>query len=242
MAKKLYFLLLFALLISFGAVFPVLGAPPDSRLRVAVLPFDDGRERWWGSRWEVGRGVADELVTALFDTGKFRLIEREQIQRVLAEQRMGDSGRSDPRTAARLGKILGVQVLILGKISEFSNDSTEASINTHGGFGIGIRANTARVTLDARMVDTTSAEILATASGHGEKKQTSLGLRVDFNRIDFGSNEFRKTNLGVALKDAVANLTEQLAAKAPRLGTGPPPSPVHPNPPPKTPAPLRPAE
>jgi curli biogenesis system outer membrane secretion channel CsgG len=243
MAKKICFLLLFALLISCGAVFPALGAPPDNRLRVAILPFDDGsiqgRERWWGRNWEVGRGVADELVTALFDTGQFRLIERDQIEKVLAEQHMVNSGQINPRTAARLGRILGVQVLILGKVTEFSNDSTGAAINTPRGFGFGIRANTARVTLDARMVDTTSAEILATASGHGEKKQTSFGLRVDFTRIDFGSNEFRKTNLGIALKDAVANLAEQLAAKDPKWG-GPPPPPVHPNPPPEPPAPLRP--
>jgi curli biogenesis system outer membrane secretion channel CsgG len=213
-------LLLFGLILSLGMVFPVQGAP-DNRLRVAIIPFDDGsiqgRERWWGHRWEVGRGVADELVTALFNTGKFRLIEREQIQEVLDEQHLGYSGQIDSRTAARLGKILGVQVLIMGKVTEFATDSKGASIFTPQGFGFGIKASTARVTLDARMVDTTSAEIIAIATGKGEKKQTSLGLRVDFNHIAFGSDEFRKTDLGVALKDAVAQLAEQLAAKAPLL-------------------------
>jgi curli biogenesis system outer membrane secretion channel CsgG len=212
-------LLLLGLVLSLGVVFSVHGAPPNDRLRVAIIPFDDGsiqgRERWWDRHWEVGRGVADELVTALFNTGKFRLIEREQIQKVLDEQHLSYSERLDSRTAARLGKILGVQVLIMGKVTEFTTDSTGASFFTPRGLGFGIKANTARVTLDARMVDTTSAEIIAIATGQGEKKQTTLGLSVDFTHIAFGSDEFRKSNLGIALKDAVAQLAEQFAAKIP---------------------------
>lgn len=245
MVKKIRSLLLLCLVICLCAVFPVQGAPaPDNRLRVAILPFDDGsiqgRERWWAPNWEVGRGVADELVTALFDTGKFRLIEREQIQRVIDEQHLSKSCQIDSRTAARLGKILGVQVLIMGKVTEFSTDSVGAAIDTPRGIGFGIKSNTARVTLDARMVDTTSAEIISTASGHGEKKQTSLGLRVDFTRIGFGSNEFRKTNLGTALRDAVGQLAAQFATKAPGPGLGGPPPPNHPDAPPAPPAPSRP--
>jgi curli biogenesis system outer membrane secretion channel CsgG len=225
MPKKLYLLLLLTIIIGFRAALPVQGAS-DGRLRVAVLPFDDGsvqgRDRWWGPDWRVGSSVSDELTPALFNTGKFRLIEREQIHKVLAEQNLGDSGRIEPRTAARLGRILGAQILIIGKVTEFSTDSKGAAVDTPRGVGFGIRSNTARVTIDARMVDTTSAEILATASGHGEKKQTSIGLRVDFTRIEFGSNEFRKTNLGVALRDAVNALAEQLAAKADAINPVPP--------------------
>jgi curli biogenesis system outer membrane secretion channel CsgG len=225
MPKKLYLLLLLTLVIGFQGALPVQGAP-DGRLRVAVLPFDDGsiqgRDRWWGPDWRVGSSVSDELVTALFNTGKFRIIEREQIQKVLAEQNLGDSRRIEPKTAARLGRILGTQILIIGKVTEFSTNSEGAAVDTPRGIGFGIRANTARVTIDARMVDTTSAEILAIASGHGEKKKTSIGLRVDFTRIEFGSNEFRKTNLGVALRDAVNTLAEQLASKADAINAVPP--------------------
>jgi curli biogenesis system outer membrane secretion channel CsgG len=218
-------LLLLCLIVTMGMVGSSAQGAPDGRLRVAILSFDDGsiqgRDRWWEHRWEVGRGVADELVTALFNTGKFRLIERDQIQKVLNEQHLAGSGRIDLRTAARVGKILGVQVLIMGKVTQFATDSTGASINTPRGIGFGIKSNTARVTLDARMVDTSSAEIIAIATGKGEKKQTSLGFRVDFTRINFGSNEFRKTNLGVALRDAVNQLAEQLVTNAPSVARPP---------------------
>ncbi|MGD8401467.1 MAG: CsgG/HfaB family protein [Bacillota bacterium] len=234
MTKKLNIIILIIFVITLGLVLPVQGQP-DRRLRVAVLPFDDGsiqgRDRWWGPEWRVGSNVSDELVTALFNTGKFRLIEREQIKKVLAEQNLSYSGRIDIRTAARLGRILGVQILVIGKVTEFSTDSTGAAVNTRRGIGFGIRSNTARVTIDARMVDTTSAEIKATATGHGEKKQTSLGLRVDFSEIRFGSNEFRKSNLGVALKEAINGVADQLAAKSGEIVVAPPPPRRHPGPP-----------
>ena len=68
---------------------PVFGQ--DARYRIAVMPFDDGsiQNHWWGNNWEVGKGVSDELVTELLKTNKFRLIEREQLDKILKEQDMG---------------------------------------------------------------------------------------------------------------------------------------------------------
>ncbi|HYH02705.1 MAG TPA: CsgG/HfaB family protein [Bacillota bacterium] len=217
MSKKLYLIVLLALVVSLLAL-PIYGA--DSRLRVAVLPFDDGaiqgQDRWWSGDWNVGKGVSDELVTALFNSGKFRVIEREQLDRVLEEQHLSSSGRIDSHTAARIGRILGVQILIMGKVTEFSTDSKGGMINVDDrhSIGLGIKSNTARVTIDARMVDTTSAEIKAAVSGRGEKKKTSLAISVDYNSIAFGSNEFKKTNLGIALRDAVNDVAAQLADRS----------------------------
>lgn len=217
MFKKLHLLVLLTLIVSLFAL-PTYGA--DNRLRVAVLPFDDGaiqgNDRWWSEDWNVGQGVSDELVTALFNTGKFRVIEREQLDRVLAEQNLSASGRIDSRTAARIGRILGVQILVMGKVTEFSTDSQGGMINVDDrhSIGLGIKSNTARVTIDARMVDTTSAEIKAAVTGRGEKKKTSVAIAVDYNSIAFGSDKFRKTSLGIALRDAVNDVAAQLAANS----------------------------
>lgn len=217
MFKKLHLFILLTLVIGLFTL-PTYGA--DNRLRVAVLPFDDGaiqgQDRWWKGDWNVGQGVSDELVTALLDTGKFRLIEREQLQKILEEQNLSSSGRVDSRTAARIGRMLGVQILIMGKVTEFTTDSKGGAVNVSDrrNIGIGIKADTARVAIDARMVDTTSAEIKAAVTGRGEKKKTSLGLSIDYNSIVLGSDEFKKTNLGKALRDAVASVAQQLGERA----------------------------
>jgi curli biogenesis system outer membrane secretion channel CsgG len=224
---------LLILLLVLATLFALPAQGADNRLRVAVLPFDDGaiqgQERWWRDNLQVGKGVADELVSALLTTGKFRLIEREQLQRVLEEQNLASQGRIDSGTAARIGRILGVQILIMGKVTEFSTSSKGGTINIpNNGIGINIKANTARVTIDARMVDTSSAEIKAAATGRGEKKQTNLGLEVNYNRIAIGSDEFKKTNLGVALRDAVSSIAAQLSDRADRIKPSAPTLPSRP--------------
>jgi curli biogenesis system outer membrane secretion channel CsgG len=214
MKQKLYFGFILIMLAGL-LILPVSGA--DNRYRVAVLPFDDGsiQSRWWGSNWDVGKGVADELVTELLNTNKFRLVEREQINKILREQDLGSTGRIDPASAAKIGKILGVHYLIMGRVTEFSTDSKGGTvIIPHNNFGINIRSNTARVAIEARLVDAASAEIVSSVTGTGEKKQTNLGLVVNWNVIALGSNEFKKTNLGIALRDAVASVAAQLGEKA----------------------------
>ncbi|TCL64272.1 flagellar assembly T-like protein [Hydrogenispora ethanolica] len=218
MRRKLWFIL--TLILLFGIfIFPTMAA--EKLYKIAVLPFDDGsiQERWWRNSWDVGKGISDELTTALVNTQKFRVIEREQIDKVLQEQRFGASGMVDSNTAARLGKILGVQYLVMGRVTEFSFKSNGGGIATSKGFGLGIKTTNALVAIDARLVDTTTAEIVSAVTGRGEKKQTNLGLVVNWNAIAFGSSEFRKTILGEALRDAVSQLTDELVAKT--YGNGP---------------------
>lgn len=209
------YILWFLILLIFGlTILPTEGA---EKHKIAVMPFDDGsiQDRWWNNSWELGKGVSDELVTALLETGKFRLIEREQLDKILAEQDFGTSGRVDSKTAAEIGRILGVRYLVMGRITEFTfKSSGGGAVSFLKGGGLGIKTTTSRVVLDARMVDTQTAEILTGVKGKGEKKQTNLGIIYDWNAMAFGSDEFRKTDIGIALRDAVFKVAEGLAEKA----------------------------
>lgn len=81
--------------------------------RVAVLRFDDYPRR---------RGSGD-LVASVFEGQLLRagysLVERRRVERILDEQRLGSSGAVDPKTARKLGKILGVDAFLLGSVTEF---------------------------------------------------------------------------------------------------------------------------
>lgn len=184
--------------------------------KIAVLPFDDGsiKDRWWGHHFDLGQGVGDELVTALLNlTPKaFRVIEREQVEKVIQEQDFGASGRVDTRSAAKIGKILGVQYLVMGRVTEFSNKASSGGLSL-GGKSLGVKSTKSIVAIDARLVDTTTAEIIASVTGRGEKNETGLSVSVDYNSIDFGSNEFKETNLGIALRDATNQVAKGLAEK-----------------------------
>lgn len=211
--KKYLVLWCFAFLIMGLMILPTHGA---EKYKIAVLPFDDGsiQDRWWDGSWELGKGVSDELITALLETDKFRVIEREQLDKVLQEQNFGASGRVDASSAAKIGKILGVKYLLMGRVTEFTFKSSGGGAIGKKGIGLGIKTTTARVTIDARLVETSTAEILTGIAGKGEKKQTNLGLVYDWSAISFGSDEFRKTNIGVALRDAVTQVANGLSEKA----------------------------
>src|SRR5690606_11871565 len=140
-----------ALCLVYTAFIPKAAAPRTAPL-IAVLPFDDGSivDRWWGDRMDVGKGVADMIVTELMSQNKFRLAEREMINKVLQEQDFGASGRVDTRSAAAIGKVLGVRYVIIGKVTEFNVKTQKIGIGSTG-----VSTSTATVALDGRLVDTT---------------------------------------------------------------------------------------
>lgn len=189
--------------------------------RVAVLPFDDGSiEHWWGSNWQVGVGISDMIVTDLLDKNCFRMIEREQIEKVLGEQDFGASGRVDPRTAAKIGKILGVQYIIIGKVTEFSIQSQRTNLVV-----ISARSNKAKVAIDGRMVDTTTAEIVAGAKGAAEKSKTTAFNLSYYYSVGFNSADFHKDILGQCTREAIDNFTTELVKRVGASETLTPPAP-----------------
>jgi len=99
----------------FGAA-PLLaqGAKP----RVAVLEFKNKASHYAWTWYDAGRGAQDMLVTELVKTGKYRVIEREQLAAIMQEKNLSLSGDIDPRTAVKIGKMLGVEYLVSGSVTE----------------------------------------------------------------------------------------------------------------------------
>jgi curli biogenesis system outer membrane secretion channel CsgG len=62
----------------------------------------------------LGKGIADMLITELSANPGIRVVERDQLQKLLGEQDLAAGGRVDAETAARVGKLLGARHMILG--------------------------------------------------------------------------------------------------------------------------------
>jgi len=182
------------------------GASAQAKPRVAVLAFDNNSTlAIFGDR--LGLAAADELTTQLVQTGEFSVVERQQIDAVLSEQKLSMSGAVDAATAAKIGKLLGAQAVIVGSITQFSLDTKSA--------GIGRFAATyteAESVLDARLVNTTTGEIIAVADGSGKKRLGGAAYK-DFNFE-------RDMNAGVAqeaLRPAIENVVEKILEQKPEL-------------------------
>lgn len=166
--------------------------------RIAVSRFEDRSGCGYS---HVGDGVADMLTTALVKSGKFVVIERQEFDKVLEEQKLGQSGIVTPESAPKVGKALGVELLIVGSVSEFGTKESEIS----GGvslFGGGITKKTARAAVDIRLVNTTTGEVMAAEKEEGSESTT--GLNVRYADMDFSdASHWNDTDIGKACREAV---------------------------------------
>lgn len=87
-------------------------APTQSKPTVAVLSFDYGGKD--AGLDPLREGLAQMLISDVPAFASVNVVERVRLKAVLEEQKLGRSGKIDPATAARVGKLLGARVLVLG--------------------------------------------------------------------------------------------------------------------------------
>jgi tetratricopeptide (TPR) repeat protein len=64
----------------------------------------------------LGKALAELLTTDLSQTARLRVVERARIQLLLDELALAESGRVDPATASRTGRLLGAGRIVQGRI------------------------------------------------------------------------------------------------------------------------------
>jgi len=117
-------LLSLALLGSIGRELGAQGRGQDTRPGIAVLPFDNSGS--YGQDKEnfdaLQKGIAGMLISELAANPAARVVEREEIEKLLAEQSLGASGRVTPETAAKIGKLVGARYVVAGTFIDFYGD------------------------------------------------------------------------------------------------------------------------
>jgi hypothetical protein len=169
--------------------------------------------------------------------GTYAVIERKELNRIIAEQNFSNSDRADASTAAKLARVLGVDAMIIGSITQFGNDNSTTKAgagalgSVTGRFGLGgaqKSKSTAVVQITVRVIDTNTAEILASCQGKGEASRGGVGLLGSGGSVygpsagagvDMKSSGFQSTILGEATNKAVTQAATQLEAKASSLPT-----------------------
>jgi TolB-like protein len=99
--------LLICILLGFASA-----AVSREKITVAVLDFEGKNV----SR-ENAEALTDLLRTELFNTGCFKVIERQQIQKILEEQKFQLSGVTDADQAAEIGRLLNVKKIMIGTVT-----------------------------------------------------------------------------------------------------------------------------
>ena len=174
--KRILSLALLCILALTLTVPAALAADKSSKPRIAVIEFKNKADNQW---WYHGGAEAmqDVFVTELVKSGKFRVVEREQLQALMAEKNLSLSGDVDPSTAVKIGKLLGVNYLLTGSVTEYGVTDKGAhgrSIGRLPGFAAGKRSFVAAV--NARVIDTSTGEIAWADEASAEESSVKVNV------------------------------------------------------------------
>lgn len=154
--------------------------PIGPKKRIGVVSFENKTK--YGER--LGGAAADILITELAKTNRFIVVEREKIDKLMKEEELGMIGITDPETATRLGKLLGLNAIVVGGVSQFG-------VKTFGSDYLVTQSKTqlAEAIVDIRVVDVETGRVLYADSGEGIAKSTAgemlgLGTRAGYDETE----------------------------------------------------------
>lgn len=203
--------------------------------RIAVLSFETGTDakqtaQTLGVRDDLGLTLSTLLVNEVAGAGKVDIVERAALDKILKEQNLSNSDRMDNSTAARIGKIAGVDAVLIGSVAQFTGSSKETNgsriLSLAGKSGLnGGQAHRMQtkvsIVLTARLIDVITGVLLTSGQGTGEAENTELQVSSAAKGQESGSPVLNEATLkaikGLAAQlDASPALTETVAvARAP---------------------------
>jgi curli biogenesis system outer membrane secretion channel CsgG len=198
---------------------------PQARIAVARFENKAGNTgRWWSP--SIGDGMADMLTTALFQSGRFIVLERGAIDDVLAEQDLIASGRVREGASTRINELEDAELLVVAAVTEFSENASGTRGSVGGGRlgrvigGIAGGSSSAHMAIDLRIIDTSTGRILAATSVEGEARDFDIGgaLAGYTGRHSLGGalSTWENTPREKALRQVIGTAVEEIVRRTPQ--------------------------
>ncbi len=190
-------------------------AQAEVKKSIAVAPIG------WSAgtvSWVSGEAIEAQLISELTKTGRYRVVERENISGILGEQDMGTAGRTRKGSGPATGDLEGAQLMIKGVITDAEEESGKGGRGSFGGISLGGRKTVYRVTMDFRIYDTQTSLILDTATVTAEqvKKKKSAGLRI--GGLGLGGDKSAGDTTGAIIRDLIQQALVAVDKQAEKLG------------------------
>lgn len=165
-------------------------------LRMAVVGFDVTTSTY--GLQMVNKKAEDMLTTALIKTGRFRMIDRKNIKKVIDEQKFQISGMVDTAQAVKIGKLLGAKVIVTGSITEIG--CSAASFIA--------KVTTCRASMDVHLINVETAEIIVAETGEGTSKSV-----IHYDAKKALSQKDTELWISEAVRSASENAASKIAEK-----------------------------
>ena len=186
----------------------------DNRPRIAIVDFDvDDAGLWVGFRphkREISQALVELFTTALVERGAVRVFERKRLEAILKEQNLSMSGNVDPATAVKIGKLIGVQYILTGKITRFAYKGK--SFDAFFKIGFKFKNKKLEGRLDIRLIRTDTGEVVYVDKGMGEKKFMNLRIATIG-----GGTDYDETMVNDIFEPIVEQMADKLSKKVQEL-------------------------
>ena len=199
--KKCFKVKLFLELLFFISLFLLIGCATTSLLITVERPAEVNLKKYKkiaigdivNSNGKIDKNsidIADQITTTLFSSGRFNVLDRQHLERIIKEHNLTVSGFINESTAAEIGKFTGTAALVFGRIqNDKYNEETwrdEAQTDSDGKrHRRHHRKGTYNLIVNLKIIDIKTSEILATktiASSHTEKKSEDNKWPMDINK------------------------------------------------------------
>ena len=161
--------------------------------RIAVSAFEFRAAQGSGS---IGSGMSDMLTDALFNTGRFIVLERERLNEVTEEQDLANSGRFKKETAAPIGQLEGAELLIRGSVTQFEP-------NCKGGSIIIVSGKEACVAINLRILDAKTGRVVNATTVTGTSGNASVGIIFAGGALPVGLGAYSRTPMEAAIRNCI---------------------------------------
>ena len=208
---------------------PTAGAqalPPYSgpKARVAIADFDVKAAKATG---EIGSGLREMLITALINSNRFSVVERQALEAVMKEQELSASGAADQSAKIERGKIRTADLIVTAAVTEFEPQASggRAGVGAGGGVGSGILGgllggalNKAHLALDIRVIDTSTSEIIAATRIQGQASDISGAIMAGLFGgwgMGAGLSAYANTPMEKAIRICIIEAVKYIAQSTP---------------------------
>ncbi|OGR02898.1 MAG: hypothetical protein A2284_01220 [Deltaproteobacteria bacterium RIFOXYA12_FULL_61_11] len=114
------------------------------KTRLAVMKFRTSNKA--AQEEGLGETISEMMNTVFINSNLFDVIERNQIEQVISEQKFSVTGMTDTQTAITLGKLLNVQYMLIGSIAKLGTvyEVDARIIETSRGIGLVAKQNSCK--------------------------------------------------------------------------------------------------
>lgn len=214
MKKKV---LLFALVAIFALAALTYG---QEKPRIGVLRFTNtvAGTSFWAWNNKVATELQDMLISELYSTKAFHVLERKEISAVLSEQDLSASGRVSKSTLVKMGNIKGAKYLIAGTVSAFEMSQKTGGKVRFKGLKLGGKKSKAYIAVDVKIIDTETGEIIDARTIEAKAKGSAIGAGLSLRNFDIGGSQAKKTPVGKAIRACIVYISEYLECSLAKIG------------------------